>query len=106
MKRPIYCEKCYDEIEYCSELVVVFRFLKICAYHDKCYADEMKGLNGMVTSNTSLNSLTANVIVGMYFFLCIFFAIISRRWIGVPIAFILPCIRMYSWLAIERHLKA
>jgi hypothetical protein len=102
MNTNVFCEQCSDKIERRSDLLTCFRFLSIVAYHTKCYGQEQKGWNA---GGTPINSLAMNFggIVMFAFCTCVF--IWTRTWIFIPLALLMPFVRLLSWWMYERHLR-
>jgi len=102
--KTVYCEKCGGVIKNGYELVVTTEFFSIVPYHDRCFANLVKGLSTMFVGNVPINGTASNV--GTVFALIIGIIVLfipELRYISI-VSLISILVRFYSWFNFERHL--
>ena len=98
----IYCEQCADEIHARTDLVAVLRFVSVVAYHVACYGRRQLGFRA---GGTPLNGTAIIVLAVFSFVICAILALVTGRVFFWVLALIVPALRLYSWLSIERYVN-
>ncbi|KGP72864.1 hypothetical protein [Pontibacillus yanchengensis] len=107
MSKPIYCDKCNQEITVRDDLVTALMVVEVVPYHEACYAKDLKGAKTFFLDNQPLNGFSGNITF-------IFAIIIGLLWLliadgGSKAASLLALIpigfRIYAYLTYERHVE-
>jgi len=104
MSKAVYCEKCSREIKFRGNLVTTTLFFWIVAYHEECYAKDLKGLRGVFLDNQTLNGFSGNFLFVMAILVGIGFAFGSMKWVSI-IALLPVLYRVFSFYRFERRLE-
>ncbi len=103
MSKAVYCEKCSKEIKSRGDLVTATLFFVIVAYHENCYAKDLKGFKGLFLDNRTLNGFSGNFLFVMAILVGIGFAFGSMKWVSI-VAVIPVLYRFFSFYKFERLL--
>jgi hypothetical protein len=104
VSKAVYCEKCSKEIKFRGDLVTATLFFVIVAYHENCYAKELKGFRGLFLDNQTLNGFSGNFLFVMAILVGIGFAFGSMKWVSI-VAVIPVLYRFFSFYKFERLLE-
>jgi hypothetical protein len=105
-KKDIYCEKCSMEIKDKSSLVISTYLFFVASYHDTCYSKSLKGCQTAFVGNEPINGFSGNFKAIAAFVAAIILFTIDGPYLFLGIvALIIPLIRIYAWLTIERYLE-
>lgn len=101
--RKVICERCAGEIESKEDLVTTLSLFTICAYHNECYANEIKGMRSLFVSNVPINGTysTFGTILLTILLLGVVLFLELTPWVILLSLFFIGT-RLYSYLAIER----
>lgn len=99
----VICSSCDGRIESRDDLVVASRF-GLEAYHNECYAKEMKSL-GSVFMGIPVNSLRSTISVFVVLFIVIIVSIVQFHFLVLLLGIVMGGYRLASWYLFERHLK-
>lgn len=106
-KKKVFCERCADTVKNKEELITAIRIIDVVAYHEECFARDIKGSKTFILDNTPLNGFASNfitviiVIIGLFFLL---FASTPEKYISL-FAIIPIFYRLYSYFMFERKLE-
>lgn len=104
-KSLVICEKCSDVIESKDELITTTLIFAVVPYHERCFANDLKGAKLFFLDNYPLNGFSGN----FFFILSIIIGLLlliftENKWFSalalIPIAY-----RMYSYFFYERHTR-
>ena len=107
MSRLILCQYCQRKIESRDDLVTSLMIFTLAPFHAACYTRALKGWHTIVLSNDPVHSVSGNIMVAVSLLMAII-VLITREIPGafLLVALLFPAVRLYSWLAYERHLEA
>ena len=104
MSKAVYCEKCSSEIKFRGDLVTTTLIFLIVAYHEDCYAKDLKGFRGIFLNNQILNGFSGNFLFITAVLVSIGFAFGSMKWVSI-VALLPVLYRIYSYYRFERRLE-
>ncbi|SDQ84077.1 hypothetical protein SAMN05216232_2242 [Virgibacillus subterraneus] len=102
----IYCDRCTRPIEIRDDVITAKILLDVKAYHEECYAKDLKGMKSFFLDNTPINGTAGNITTVLTAILGIIWLFVtdgSMRFIALAALFPVGY-RLYSYLAIERYL--
>jgi hypothetical protein len=104
-EQMVICEKCAGAIKNRDDLVTAVLIYAIVPYHEKCYANDLKGAKSFFLDNQPLNGFSGNFI----FILSIIIAFLwllfgDSKWYAL-IALLPIGYRLYSYFVYEIHTK-
>ncbi|MFA9560487.1 hypothetical protein ACERII_24615 [Evansella sp. AB-rgal1] len=102
-KQKIFCEKCSDQIKNRHELVTTTIIFSVTAYHEHCYAKDLKGPKSFVLDNYPLNGFSGNFMFVLSIIIAILFLLFTDNlWLAllttIPIGY-----RLFSYFVYEIH---
>lgn len=103
-KKNVYCQKCSGLIIAREDLVVsITLFLAVVPYHESCFSNHLKGVQSFFISNAPINGVASNIVMVIVTIAVLFAFILGEIWIAL-LTIPLFVIRLYSYIAYERHL--
>ncbi|WP_440896073.1 hypothetical protein ACS127_16300 [Amphibacillus sp. Q70] len=102
----VICEKCNGPIESSGDLVTDVVVLSVVAYHEDCYANELKRGSGFFLSGRPLNSWSANLVFLLAVIAALSTLFFFKDWYFLFLACLIPIgYRLYSFFVYEWPLK-
>ncbi|WP_349408523.1 hypothetical protein [Pseudalkalibacillus sp. SCS-8] len=104
--KTIFCDECKMEIKDRDSLVISSFLFYFGTYHDKCYSKSLKGCQTLFVGNEPINGFSGNVkAIAAFVVAIILFFINGPFFLLGLVILIVPLIRLYAWISIERHLE-
>ncbi|MBU9713837.1 hypothetical protein [Evansella tamaricis] len=103
--KMVICEKCSGVIKHRDDLVTAVLIYAVVPYHERCYANDIKGAKSFILNNQPLNGFSGNLVVILSIIIAFLWLLFNdSKWFSILV--LLPIsYRLYSYLIYEIHTK-
>lgn len=100
----ILCEKCAGRIQSRDDLITTLAPIRLVAYHNRCFAEEIKGFQGFFMDHSPVNG-TLSTIGAVIFAIVVLLSFLFDwlPWYGHVFLSLFCAVRLASWISYERH---